>query len=175
MWETAFPTPWSTSMKKLPLLLAVAIVAAGAGSAIAASGIVGTGHSSLGTVLTGPNGHTLYLFEGDAKGHLGCTGKCLGFWPPLTASGKLTASGTAKTADLGLVSRGSFKQVTYNGHPVYYFVSDRKPGQVLGQRKVLNGRDWYVISASGAAMTASASSGSGPSSSSGSGGAKPGW
>ena len=162
-------------MKKLPVLLVVAIVGLGAGSAIAASGIVGTGHSSLGTVLIGPNGHTLYLFEGDTKGHFGCTGKCLGFWPPLTASGKLTASGAAKSADLGLVSRGSFKQVTYTGHPVYYFVSDKKPGQVLGQRKVLSGKYWYAISPSGSAMTASASGGSGPSSSSGSGGAKPGW
>jgi len=161
-------------MKKLPLLLAVGIVAAGAGSAIAASTTVGTGHSSLGTVLTGPGGHTLYLYEGDTKGHFGCSGQCLGFWPPLTGSGKLTAGGGAKASDLGLVSRGSYKQVTYNGHPVYYFAPDKKAGAALGEGKVLAGKYWYAISPSGTAMTAAAK-GSSSSSSSSSGGGSSGW
>jgi predicted lipoprotein with Yx(FWY)xxD motif len=39
--------------------------------------------------------------------------------------------------------------VTYGGHPLYYFVSDRKPGQTTGQGVNQFGGPWWVISAAG--------------------------
>jgi predicted lipoprotein with Yx(FWY)xxD motif len=37
-------------------------------------------------------------------------------------------------------------QVTYQGLPLYYFASDQKPGDVMGQGV---GNVWYVIGADG--------------------------
>jgi len=130
-------------MKKLAVLIAVpgaALVASAV--AIAASATIGTGHTSLGTVLVSWNGHTLYLYEGDSGSHLGCNGKCLGFWPPLMATGNITVSGGLKAAEVGTVARGSGKQVTYNGHPLYWFYKDRKAGQANGEGALLNGSYW---------------------------------
>jgi predicted lipoprotein with Yx(FWY)xxD motif len=159
-------------MKKCAVLLAVAVSAAGATGAFGSSkSVVTTAHRSLGTVLVNSKGLTLYLFEGDTGQHLGCNGKCLKAWFPVTGTG--SASGAAKASDLGTVKRGSGTQVTYGGHPLYTFVGDTKPGQVSGQALKLNGNLWYVVSPSGSAMTASLSS---PSSSSSGGGSAPaGW
>lgn len=147
--------------QKLAVAFAVPVAALGAAAAmaIAAATTVSTGKTSLGTVLTSSNGHTLYLYEGDSGKHLGCAGKCLGFWPPVPApSGKASASGGAKASLLGSVSRGSTKQLTYKGHPLYWFYKDKKAGQTNGQGLILNGKYWYAVSTSGAAMIASAKS-----------------
>jgi len=158
-------------MKKFAVLLAVAVSALGATGAFGSSkSVVSTAHTSLGTVLVNSKGLTLYLFEGDTSKHLGCNGKCLKAWFPVTGTG--AASGAAKASELGTVKRGSGTQVTYGGHPLYTFVGDTKPGQVNGQALKLNGNLWYVVSPSGSAMTASKSS---PSSSSGGGSAPAGW
>jgi len=148
-------------MKKLAILITVPIAAfAAAAVALAATVTIGTAHTSLGTVLvSSPNGHTLYLYEGDSGSHLGCTGGCLKFWPPVPGAAKVKVSGGAKAADIGSVKRGSGKQLTYKGHPLYWFAGDKKAGQVKGQGLVLKGKYWYAVSPSGSAMTASASKG----------------
>jgi predicted lipoprotein with Yx(FWY)xxD motif len=157
-------------MKKFAALLAVAVSAAGATGALGSSkSLITTGHTSLGTVLVNSKGLTLYLFKGDTSKHLGCNGKCLTAWFPITGTG--SASGSAKASELGTVKRGSGTQVTYGGHPLYTFVGDTKPGQINGQALKLNGNLWYVVSPSGVAMTASAKSPS----SSGGGSASAGW
>src|ERR1700689_2498895 len=38
---------------------------------------------SVGTVLTGPNGHTLYELTTEKNGKIQCTGSCAQIWPPL--------------------------------------------------------------------------------------------
>lgn len=43
--------------------------------------------------------------------------------------------------------------VTYNGHPLYYFVGDRNAGQTAGQGLNQFGARWYVLSTAGAAIT----------------------
>ena len=159
-------------MKKFAVLLAVAASAVGATGAFGSSkSAVTTAHTSLGTVLVNSKGLTLYLFEGDTSKHLGCNGKCLKAWFPVT--GTPSASGAAKASELGTVKRGSGTQVTYGGHPLYTFVGDTKHGQVNGEGLNLNGNLWYVVSPSGSAMTASSKSS--PSSSSGGGSAPAGW
>jgi Secreted repeat of unknown function len=40
--------------------------------------------------------------------------------------------------------RGGARQVTYAGHPLYYHVGDRKPGQILCQNVVEFGGTWLV-------------------------------
>ncbi len=159
-------------MKKLAVALAVIVSAAGATAALgSAKTVVGTGHTSLGTVLVNAKGLTLYLYEGDTATHLGCTGGCLSSWIPVT--GSASARGAAKAADLGSVKRGSGTQVTYAGHPLYTFVGDTKAGETSGEGLVLSGKKWYAVSPSGAAMTASSKGSSGSSSTSSGGGS--GW
>jgi len=99
----------------------------------ASSTVISTRHTSLGTILVNAKGMTLYLNTGDKPPKFACSGGCLQAWPAVKAVGTLKATPPAKTADLGSVKDGSFKIVTYNGHPLYTFTGDAKPGQVTGE------------------------------------------
>lgn len=148
------------------LLVAVALGAlALAGSAFGRSSshssgstVVTTKKVSLGTILVTSSGRALYLDVSDKPGHPACTGQCLAFWPPLKAVGTPEAAGAAKAADLGTIKiAGGIKQVTYKGHPLYTFASDKKAGQTSGEGQ--NG--FYVVSPSGNKVTKKSSSGGG--------------
>jgi predicted lipoprotein with Yx(FWY)xxD motif len=168
-------------MKRLTVLIAVSVAAlAAAAMALASStATVTIAHTKLGTVLVSSNGHALYLLQGDSGAHFECTGACLGYWPPLMATGKITVAGGAKASLAGTVKRGSGKQVTYKGHPLYWFYKDNKAGQTNGQGVETNNKYWWAVSSSGAAVTGAAKSssggGQGSSSSSSGGGSSPGW
>src|SRR3954466_1535523 len=111
---------------------------------------VKTRHTSLGTFLVDGKGMTLYLFEKDKGKKSKCYGQCAQFWPPALSSGKPKAGGKAKKSLLGTSKRkdGS-KQVTYKGHPLYYFVQDTKPGDTTGEGSKAFGAGWYVVKPSG--------------------------
>src|SRR5207253_10800819 len=69
---------------------------------------------------------------------------------------KLTAAGGAKASDLGTITRSDgTKQVTYDGHPLYYFVGDSAAGQANGQGSDNFGAKWWLVASSGAKITAS--------------------
>jgi predicted lipoprotein with Yx(FWY)xxD motif len=133
------------------LVLAAAVALAVAGPANAATrATVSTRHGKLGTFLVGAKGMTLYLFEKDKTSKSTCSGQCAQFWPPLLTSGKPKASGKAKSSLLGTTKRSDGKrQVTYKGHPLYYFVQDKKPGDTTGQDFLGFGAKWYVLAPSG--------------------------
>ena len=131
------------SATRLFTLLATAVIVVAACSSAAASpAAVGGGASAapgvtinaasapnFGTVLTGPNGLTLYTFAGD------CTGDCAKEWPPLTGTGQPTA-GPGVTGQLGTKTRADGStQVTYNGLPLYYWEGDKKAGDVTEFRE----------------------------------------
>jgi predicted lipoprotein with Yx(FWY)xxD motif len=84
--------------------------------------------------LVGPDGKTVYLFEADKNGKPTCAGACTKFWPPVTVSSMpSTGSGLDKSL-LGTVKRADGStQVTYAGHPLYYYSGDAGPGTALGQ------------------------------------------
>jgi predicted lipoprotein with Yx(FWY)xxD motif len=68
----------------------------------------------------------------------------------LTAAGAPTAGPGANQSLLGTTTRkDGTTEVAYNGHPLYYFVSDKQPGDVTGQALSSFGADWYVLSAAG--------------------------
>ena len=136
-------------MAAIALAAAVGLVMAGTSSA-ASRATVKTRHGKLGTFLVGGNGKTLYLFEKDKTSKSTCSGQCAQFWPPLLTSGKAKASGQARGSKLGTTRRSDGKlQVTYNGHPVYYFSQDGKPGDAKGQDFSAFGAKWYVLSPAG--------------------------
>jgi predicted lipoprotein with Yx(FWY)xxD motif len=133
-------------------VVAAGLVVAGAGTGVAAGGAatVKTRHGQLGTFLVGPSSRTLYLFEKDKTKKSTCSGDCAKAWPPLLTTGKPKASGSAKASLLGTTKRSDgTTQVTYKGHPLYYFIQDKKAGQTKGQGIDGFGAEWYVLSPSG--------------------------
>lgn len=104
--------------------------------------------TSLGRVLVAANGRTLYLFTVDKGKTSACYGKCAAFWPPLLTSGSPLARAGVKQSLLGTAKRRDGKlQVTYAGHPLYFFVKDAKAGQVNGENVQ---HAWFVLSVAGA-------------------------
>jgi predicted lipoprotein with Yx(FWY)xxD motif len=119
--------------------------------AAASATAVGTGSGKLGTMLVaGPEERTVYLWLADKGSSSTCYGACAQAWPPVTTEGKPTADGEAKSAMLGTTKRtDGTEQVTYNGHPLYYFEGDKAPGQTTGQDSKGFGAEWDVMSPNG--------------------------
>jgi predicted lipoprotein with Yx(FWY)xxD motif len=114
---------------------------------------VSLGKVSFGKVLTGPNSHTVYLFLKDKGTTSQCTGKCAMVWSPLTTTGKPQA-GAGLTASLLSTSKrkDGTTQVTYGGHPLYYYEDDKKPGTAKGEGSKEFGAEWYAVGANGKKM-----------------------
>ena len=133
-------------------LVATAVLGAGlaSGSSTAQGTTVKAAKSHLGKIIVDGRGRSLYLFEKDRRGHSACSGACAAYWPPLLTTAKPVAGTGVKKALLGTIRRSNGKkQVTYNGHPLYRFVQDTKPGQVKGQDTHFFGGGWYVMSPAG--------------------------
>ena len=143
--------------------------AGGASSTPAAAGIViTTNTSSAGSFLTNASGRSIYLWVKDGKDSSACSGGCASAWPPVTATGALTAAGSVNKADLSTFTRSDgTKQVAYDGHPLYYFEGDSGSGQVTGQGSDSFGAKWWLVNPAGTAITAAVtvSSGAAPSAS----------
>jgi predicted lipoprotein with Yx(FWY)xxD motif len=121
--------------------------------------VIETASSSAGTVLTNGSGRAVYLWAKDTGSTSNCNGACAGAWPPVTTTGSATASGGAKASDLGTISRSDgSKQVTYDGHPLYYFSGDSGPGTATGQGSDSFGAPWWLVTPAGSDVTASVSS-----------------
>ncbi len=103
-----------------------------------------------GMALVDGEGKTLYLWEADKAGQPTCTGPCAAAWPPVTTSGAPQAGSGVNQSLLGTVKRADgTEQVTYNGHPLYYFVGDTAAGMAKGQGSKAFGASWYVLNAKG--------------------------
>jgi predicted lipoprotein with Yx(FWY)xxD motif len=143
-------------IKLLVVLAALATLAsfvaalAGAGGTTAGRVTVAVAKSPLGRILVDSRGITLYDFPKDRGTTSSCYGACAALWPPLTTKAKPVAGRGVRASLLGTTKRKDGKlEVTYNGHPLYYFVSDRKPGQTTGQGLDQFGAPWWVLSPAG--------------------------
>jgi predicted lipoprotein with Yx(FWY)xxD motif len=107
-------------------------------------------NSAYGPILVDGSGRTLYLFEADRKDMSTCNGDCASVWPPLIAHGTPVAADGINQSLLTTTTRsdGSL-EVVYNGHPLYYFVSDKQAGDITGEAISSFGANWYVLSAAG--------------------------
>jgi predicted lipoprotein with Yx(FWY)xxD motif len=111
---------------------------------------VAVAKSRLGRILVDSRGITLYDFVKDKRGTSSCYGACAALWPPLITKGKPHAGHDVRASLLGTTRRKDGKlEVTYNHHPLYYYVSDRKPGQTTGQGLNQFGALWWVLSPAG--------------------------
>ena len=104
----------------------------------------------LGRILVDGKGMTLYLFEKDTGTTSTCSGACATFWPPTTTMGAPKAGTGVDASKLGTTMRGDgTTEVTYNGHPLYYYKGDQSPGDTNGQGQNVYGALWYVVSPAG--------------------------
>ena len=123
----------------------------GSAAAIALSTTSGPG----GSHLVGAGERAVYLWVADAGGQSACSGQCARVWPPVT--GTPTAGGALKASDLGTITRADgSKQVTYNGHPLYYYIADTSSGSLHGQGSDSFGAKWWLVSPAGVAITSNA-------------------
>ncbi len=172
------PITFLASAAVIPLVALTVAACGGGGAATAAtpktssgaSATVGVANSSLGSILVNSTGRTLYLFKADSGTRSACTGACATAWPPLLATGKPTSGSGLTASELGTITRSGGKhQVTYNGHPLYLFIKDTKPGQTNGQGVTAFGAAWFALTPSGNQASSPASSSSGGGSGGGSG------
>ncbi|HEV8688436.1 MAG TPA: hypothetical protein VGQ84_14230 [Gaiellaceae bacterium] len=121
--------------------------------ASATNATVSLRNTKLGRIIVNSRGHTLYLFAKDRNGKSTCSGTCARFWPPLLSRGKPTAGPGVKASLLGRTKRSNGSlQVTYNRHPLYTYVLDKRPGETKGEGSFAFGAKWYAVSARGAAV-----------------------
>jgi predicted lipoprotein with Yx(FWY)xxD motif len=105
--------------------------------------------SRFGKVLFAGNGRVLYLFSSDTPGTSNCSGECAAAWPPFYARGRLIAGDGVNRKLLGKTTRSDGrKQVTYKGHPLYFYVHDPR-GEILCHNVNEFGGDWLVVRRSG--------------------------
>jgi len=110
-------------------------------------------NSKLGQILVDGAGKTVYLFVADSGSSSTCYTTCAQIWPPVLTSGPPHAGTGASASLLGTTTRTDGKtEVTYAGHPLYYFVQDKQPGDATGQGVNGFGGLWWVLSPSGAAV-----------------------
>jgi predicted lipoprotein with Yx(FWY)xxD motif len=134
-------------MRKLIVFAVACVALASATSTMASEQVAPTltvRSSSFGKVLFDGRGFVLYAFTRDARGRSTCTGGCAKAWPPyvVKTAPKGRLLGTTRRADGKL-------QVTYAGRPLYYYVGDRKAGQILCQNVSEFGGLWLVVRGDG--------------------------
>ncbi|HEY2223824.1 hypothetical protein [Actinomycetospora sp.] len=119
--------------------------------------------SFYGATLADGTGHTLYQFDADRGGSPTCADACANAWRPYIATGEPTSTDGNKNslddAQIGTVTRADGRQqVSYAGHPLYYFSGDAAPGDpdrvddIRGAGLVQYGGTWNAVSGSGAAV-----------------------
>jgi predicted lipoprotein with Yx(FWY)xxD motif len=130
-----------------------------AGASSSGGTVITTAKSSGGTVLASSSGRAVYLWAKDTGDMSNCNGACAGAWPPVTTTGTATASGGAQASDIGTITRSDgTKQVTYDGHPLYYFSGDSGPGTASGQGSDAFGAKWWLVAPTGSDITAGVTS-----------------
>lgn len=136
----------------LTVLIAFALssVAIASATSDASRSTVRVSSSAYGRILFDGRGFALYAFTRDPRGRSVCKGACATAWPPYLVSGRPRAAAGVKSSLLGTTRRANGKlQVTYNGRALYYYIGDRRPGQVTCQNVKEFGGLWLVVRPSG--------------------------
>lgn len=106
--------------------------------------------SSYGRILFDGRGYVLYAFTRDPRGKSRCTGACAKAWPPFFVKSRPRGGRGVLGGRLGVIRRsGGRLQASYFGRPLYYYVGDRRPGQILCQNITEFGGVWRVVRPTG--------------------------
>lgn len=143
--------------------IGLALVAAGCGGAIPSSDGGPAALKLDGQYLVDSQGHSVYLFEKDEGGESYCSGACAAVWPPLETSTAPRAGAGIQHAALGTNKRPDGDvQVTYHGHPLYYYAADASTADnTKGEGIEQFGAGWYLVGAHGQPVEPKSGSGSG--------------
>lgn len=137
-------------MLRVALLM---VIAAAALTPAAGASTVKVRDSRFGDVLVDGKGRILYLFTKEKQPRSRCYGNCATAWPPFRSSGKPRAGTGANGRLVGTTKRRTGRrQVTYNGHPLYYYIADKRAGQITCQDVFEFGGTWLVIAPGGDAV-----------------------
>lgn len=105
-----------------------------------------------GRYIADSEGRAVYLLEADSQGRSTCYDECADTWPPLEAEQEQirTVSAGQQQNMLGTIERDDGTlQVTYNGHPLYYYEKDDGPSEVSGQDVQDEWGEWYLVTPAG--------------------------
>jgi predicted lipoprotein with Yx(FWY)xxD motif len=131
---------------------ATAMATSGSASAPKSSSVAAA-KSRFATILFDGRGFVLYAFTRDTRGRSACSGACAKAWPPYIVTGKLIGRAGIAAGRLATIRRSDgSRQATYAGKPLYYYVGDRKPRQILCQNVSEFGGLWLVVRPNGAVV-----------------------
>ena len=105
-----------------------------------------------GAYITDGTGMALYLLEGEPSDSSTCYDACAQEWPPFMAlQGSPSAQGQQVQENLigTITRRDGGQQVTYGGHPLYYYHDDTGSGQTQGQDVTDQWGEWYLVQPNG--------------------------
>jgi predicted lipoprotein with Yx(FWY)xxD motif len=125
------------------VVLGGSAAAAGGGGPAYAGGGLRTAQIGGANVLVNAKGFTLYWFAPDTPTRSACNGSCTDYWKPLKGPATLSAGVTGTMATIKR-SDGTV-QATFDGHPLYTYVSDTAPGQASGNGTNLDGGVWHEV------------------------------
>jgi predicted lipoprotein with Yx(FWY)xxD motif len=108
-----------------------------------------TGSSPFGTMLFDASNQAVYIWEVETSSTPQCYDDCEVAWPPVLTDGAPVAAGEVRADLLGTVPRSDGStQVTYNGHPLYYYAHEA-PGEVKCHNIATHGGMWWVVQPDG--------------------------
>ena len=139
----------------MTVVAALALLAASSGSAsrVVQGPSLTVRASAYGHILYDGRGFALYVFTRDNPGRSNCGGACANRWPPYVVSRAPIAGRGVAASRIGTIRRGDGSlQATYSGKPLYRYVGDRRPLQVLCQNVREFGGLWLVVRPSGAVV-----------------------
>jgi predicted lipoprotein with Yx(FWY)xxD motif len=152
---TGDPRLSSMRRRMISTVLALAALSAATAGSVMAAGdgaraTVTVKSSSYGRILFDGRGFVLYGFTRDPRGRSACTGACATAWPPYIVKSRPRAGAGVNPARVGTIKRadGSL-QATYAGRPLYYYIGDKQPGQILCQNVTEFGGVWRVVRPTG--------------------------
>ena len=104
----------------------------------------------LGTVVVDGSGRSVYASSADEPNESTCYGRCADTWLPLLASGDPAGGiGIKTSAAESMARRDGSHQVTYRGHPLYWYAGDDQPGAINGNGVDLFGAHWFLLAPDG--------------------------
>jgi len=105
--------------------------------------------SQFGSVLFDADDQVIYLFDKETSERSKCYDDCAAEWPPVLTKGDPAAGKGADAKLLGTTERDDGStQVTYNGHPLYYYAHEG-PGEVRCHNVTGFGGLWLVVQPNG--------------------------
>src|SRR2546426_1047053 len=142
-------TVWLRLLATALVVAAGATLAASAQEAPGAAARLSVRSSEFGPAILGPSGKVVYVFGADRGSTSRCYGVCATAWPPLLTTAAPLAGAGVEAKLLGTTKRkNGTLQVTYNGHPLYYYKAD-KVGKIMCQHATMHGGLWLIVKPNG--------------------------